>query len=528
MQNAIDYAKQDPSSSYAQELQKRIQSGAYNSVLQQMGKDTSQYGQPIQAPDAPVAPAPSLMDKIGGLVKETGENYMNDVAPAAADVTGQGNVAAATERLSDADNEGGPLTSPGGRKQLNDVAAGTEDATLGTAGDAVSAIFAPIIAPIQTLIHHSNIGSSTSQPEIQKAQAAISSWAQEHPDIAKTIGDSVNVGGALVGAEGLNANVGDLAASAKGAVVKGAGAVKDAASAVKDATVGTPAEQAATQSAADTAASAKRVQNATNLLKQDPDTMTPTMKKTAVDEGRQTQTDNKFGGEDVDYTPTKEVQRAGEIMSDPDQVPDPIKPGDKTNAVFSKVKSAISTKGAEAEKYLEDNPVKVTNKEDLDMFSKMRDEASEVSDNAQMGAYDGQLELFRKQLQKQVASDGGGYTTASYYKALKNYEDLVASNLPRGKDAIIDPEGIGAAKVNAAANIRNAVRDMISNKHPDFGPQMYDLSSLYEAKENALFNAAKTTSKTIFEKHPKITKAAKIGAEVAGVGLLAKGINAVI
>lgn len=534
MQNAIDYAKQDPNSSYAQELQKRIQSGQYNDVLKQMGKDTSKYAQPV-APAPIAAPAPTIAQKVGSAIKETASNYEKEVAPAAADVMGEGNIGDAASKLSQLSDTGAPISTDEGKNQAHLTGGAIEDATLGTASDAVRALFAPITAPIHTLIAHSvaqNSGKTVAgeegndSPQAVAAREAIANWAKTHPQIAKTVGDAINVGGSTVGSGALDASVGDLATSAKGAIENGVKKGTDTLAAAKDAALGTPEQQATAKATADAAAASANKEGVTSLLKQDPETMTSKMKKDAVDEGRQIQTDTKLGGNEVDYLPTKEVKRAGEVMSDPTQVPDPIKPGDKTNVVVSKVQNAIKVKGADAEKFLEDNPVKLTNKEDLDMFTTMRDSASEVSDKTQMGAYDGQLELFQKQLQKQVAQNGGGYTTANYYKALKGYEDNVASQFKGGKEMLVDPTGVGSAKVRAAADIRTTIRDMIGAKHPEFQPQMYDLASLYEAKDNAIFNASKTTSKSILDKYPKATKVAKIGIELTGLGLLGRAAGA--
>lgn len=259
-----------------------------------------------------------------------------------------------------------------------------------------------------------------------------------------------------------------------------------------------------------------------DLLKQNEETMTPTMKKEAIAGGRQTVKTNKIGGTEVDYAPTKEIERAADILRDPRVLRDPVTSEDPPNVVYAKTNSAIAQKGAQAEKFLEDNAVKVTNKEDFDMFKKLRDDADKTSTDTEMNAYDEQVKLFNKQLQGR-----GGYNTANYYKALKDWESNIADKLPRGKEALLDPTGVASAKIRAAADIRQAVRDLISSKHPEFQPKMYDLSSLYEAKDNALFNASKTKSKSFFEKHPTATKvgaAAVGGATLGELGRKAIGI----
>ena len=252
----------------------------------------------------------------------------------------------------------------------------------------------------------------------------------------------------------------------------------------------------------------KNLEGVTNLIKPSAETMTPTMKKEAIASGQQTVTKTKLGGTKVDYMPTKETQRAAQILSDGTEFKNPVLATDEPNVVYAKTKTAISQRGAQAEKYLADNPVKVTNTEASKMYSDMLTKASKSLDDTQMNAYKGQIKLFEKQLLEHVGD--GGYTTENFYKALKDYENNVASNLPRGKETLIDPTGVGSAKINAAADIRKTVRDMIGSKHPEFKPQMYDLASLYEAKDNALFNASKVKTQNIFQKYPTATKAAKI------------------
>jgi hypothetical protein len=81
-----------------------------------------------------------------------------------------------------------------------------------------------------------------SSPEAQAAKAQISTWAQAHPDIAKSLGDAFNVGTSVIGGEGLNADVGDTLASVKNGVSNAAQTAKQT---VSDAVLGTPESQAA-------------------------------------------------------------------------------------------------------------------------------------------------------------------------------------------------------------------------------------------------------------------------------------------
>ena len=451
--------------------------------------------------------------------KTLGDNYIDNVNPMASDFNDLEVDAGLPNDLGvDAGLPKGNLGNAVDKFQKGDVLGGTEDATLGVASDAVKAIFAPIAAPLETLMSHvasgnaalaakghPDIANPSSTPASQAAQKQIADWvtqlAQTHPQIAKTLGDAFNVGTAALGSGALDTSVSDAA----GAIKNG---VSDTVQGAKDLVTRTPADATA---------------GVTDLIKQDPETMTQGMKNEAVTDGRQTIKSTKLGGTEVDYTPTKQIDRAATILSDPEQMANPIKPGDAPNVVVAKVKSAISTKGAQAEKYLADNPVYVSNKESADMISAMKTKAEETSTPTEMKAYNDQLDLFQKQLQSQSAKTGT-LNTSDYYLALKKYETEIASKFKGGKAALADPEGIGSAKIQAASDIRSTVRDMIGDKHPDFASKMQDISSLYEARDNAIFNAGKTRSATFFDKHPRVKAAAKVGLGLTG----AEGLHKVV
>lgn len=447
--------------------------------------------------------------------EQTGENYMNDVAPGAEDLND-----IATDISGGKVNDGAPEGNIGkaadefAQGGLENDAKGAEDATLGVASDAASAIFAPLAAPLQTLISHASTTggqANVDSPEAIAARQSIADWAKAHPTIAKTIGDAVNVGSSILGSEALDTTVSDAATGVKNAVVKTASNVKDAATAAKGLVTPTPAGPA---------------EAATNLISQDPETMTQGMKNEAVAQGRQTITPNK-GGTEVGYKPTAQIERAGQILSDPAQVGSPITAKDAPNVVVAKVKSAIATKGAQAEKFLEDNPEHVSNQEASDMVTKMKASAERTSTPVEMKAYSDQLDLFQKQLEDQT-SKTGTLNTSDYYKALKNYETEVASKFKGGKTALADPEGIASAKIQAASDIRSSVRDMIGAKHSEFQSKMQDIASLYEARDNAIFNAGKTKSSTFLQNHPTIAKVAKTSAALAtGAGVTELGKRAI-
>lgn len=461
----------------------------------------------------PTSPAPTAPN----VVSETASNYGGDITAAKDKIASS---AAISEKAA---TETNPV----------DYAKDIGEGALGMTAGGVEAIFAPIAAPIQTLISHASQNAPgtdfANTPQMDQARQSISDWATAHPELARTLGDAFTVGTAAIGGgaagEGLNASLSDIATGAKDAVVKGVGAVKDAATSAKEAIVGTPEEQAAKQATTEAEQATKDVaKNQAGVLeniRETEDTMTPTQKKAAIADGRQTISTTKLGGTKVDYTPTPEIERASQILSNEKLVPSPVKPDDAPNVVFAKTENAISTLGAKAEKYLEANPVKITNNEDLTMFDDMKAKAAKSSTATEMNAYNEQIQLFEKQL----LGRPGGYTTANYYKALKDYETSVASKMARGKDALIDPTGVASAKIQAASDIRHVVRDLIGSKHPAFKPQMYDLTSLYDARDVAIQNASKIKSQTFLEKHPNVKTAAKVGAGLIGADLLGKGVG---
>lgn len=192
-------------------------------------------------------PAPST-----NVVSETAQNYMGNVAPAAKDITGAFNAFTGADKGVPQGSiaEGAAQMSKGG---LGNIAGGIGKATLGTAAHAVQAIFAPIAAPIQTLLAHTDAANKAQEqqtgvptpgteglntPQAQAARKQLSDWAQAHPDIAKTLSDAFTVGTAVVGSEGLNVPVSDAIQSTKSAVEQGISTVKGGAQATKEAVGG--------------------------------------------------------------------------------------------------------------------------------------------------------------------------------------------------------------------------------------------------------------------------------------------------
>lgn len=238
----------------------------------------------------------------------------------------------------------------------------------------------------------------------------------------------------------------------------------------------------------------KNANKITDLINPTEDMLTSTQKKSAITEGRQLIKGNKLGGTDVSYTPTEETQRAANLLSDI------VKPNDKANVVFAKIGSKISTLGAQAEKYLSDAGTVIDAGNHRKAFNTLIDSAKENLAPSALKHYNDEIKLFANQLPN---PKNGVISSADYYKALKKWEQNVAENIPKGKDAIIDPTGIGSARIHAAADIRKMARDLIADSSPEFKERMYDLASLFEAKGNALQIAAKQGSKSLIKKYPK-------------------------
>ena len=338
-----------------------------------------------------------------------------------------------------------------------------------------------------------------SQEQIDKAKSALGTIMQNHPYLTeniKSIADILSAIPAVKGAE---------------SVVQGGKAAIEAAPGVLQKMAAGPSTEAV---AAKTAAQAAKHKDAlVTLLKENEGTISNAMDKQAIAKGRKTVTQTKLGTK-VDYTPTKEIERASEIL----QKESDINPGvDTPDVVSKKIKAVIAQRGQGAVQTLRATPQYVSNLDHANMISKLRTEAEEVLTKSEMKPFDEQIALFGKQLAKKKGLD-----TADYYEALKKWEENIVSKLPKGHDALMDPTA--NARLHAAAGIRKGVRDMIGAKNPEFQPQMYDLASLYEAKDAADLNLLKTGSKTFSETYPKGSKALKVGAGLIAAPLIGKSV----
>lgn len=246
----------------------------------------------------------------------------------------------------------------------------------------------------------------------------------------------------------------------------------------------------------------------TKWLQNTPETLTKAEEKIASLEGRVKTT---LGGSKK-ILPSATEKRASQILK-----------GKITSNVTKNpqiIQQEIAKRGAEAEKYLAQIPTKVTAAEQASLFANKRKAVEKVLDKSQLKAFDEQWKMFQKQLPGR-----GGYTTENFYKALKDYETNVASNLSRGKMALIDPTGVASAKIQGAKAVREIVRDLISSKHLGFKNKMYDLASLYDVLDTALTKSRQLTGSTLArfaENNPVLTKLGVGGAIAGGAYLLGK------
>lgn len=241
---------------------------------------------------------------------------------------------------------------------------------------------------------------------------------------------------------------------------------------------------------------------ATNAVQSTAETMTKGEREAAIAEGRL-----QSGTFKNTYLPSQTDTRAGEILNGK-VGKNPIK-----NAPV--VQSEIAARGKEAEQFLADNAKPITNEEDFKAFQDQRAKTETYLTPTATKSYDEMINVFQRTLKKYTGD--GGYNTSNYYQALKDFESNVTQNLPKGKEALLD-EG-GSARLQAAKDVRSVVRDIIGQKNPEFKGKMFDLASLYGARDNVITKAEKSghAIQQFGKNHPYITGAAAFGAGEIGL-----------
>lgn len=240
---------------------------------------------------------------------------------------------------------------------------------------------------------------------------------------------------------------------------------------------------------------------AVEALQATEDIMTKSERKAAIKSGKVDST--TMGGKK--YDPGDAVRRAAGILKDK-LTGNPVKN-------IPVIRDTIADLGAKAEKYLDRYAKPVTIDELRSTFQPLMDKAQKTMTSSEFNAFQEQVDLFMRQMPE------GKMDTGDLYRALKGWESDVASRLPKGKEALMDPNG--SAKQQALSNIRGFVRDFIGDKHPAFKPKMFDLSSLYQVLDNVTSKAEKQTgnvvTRALDSKFAKRTAAAA-GAVGLGVG----------
>lgn len=398
---------------------------------------------------------PTYFNRVGGEYKQAGEDIKSGIQQGA-DTYQQG-------------------IKEGGFGGIMTSTKGLLESGVNTVGNIAKAAFTPITEALKPVIQPF-VDKLAQDPSTQHLINPIIEFANKHPEVAHDLGNIVDI--ATLGVGGAAEK--PIAGAVKDVAETGAKGISSAIDATKEAFA---------KGTEDTGV--KSTEKAIDAIKSTEDTMTKSERQQAIDEGRVKV--SKLGK--TEYLPSDTEKRAGEILAGK------LKSNPVKNVPI--IKSEIATRGAEAEKYLEKNPIKITAQEQADMFSEHRATAEKYLDEPQLKAYDDQMKLFLKQLPGR-----GGYNTANFYKALKDYEANVASNLARGKEALLDATGTASAKLRAAKDIRQIVRDEIGKRHPEFKPKMFDLASLYDSLDNTIIKAEKTTGTSVgrfAKKHPYIT-----------------------
>jgi len=241
---------------------------------------------------------------------------------------------------------------------------------------------------------------------------------------------------------------------------------------------------------------------ATEALQATTQTMTKGEREAAILDKR-LQPNMTGGGK---YLPSDTEKQAGQILAG--------KVGKNPIKNVPIIQDEIAQRGKEAEQFLGQNGKPISNEEDYQMFQNMKDKASKYLTPEQMKNYDHTINQFQGELKGM-----GNMNTGTYYKALKNFEQNVTARLRQGNEALLTDSG--SAQLQAAKDVRTAVRDMIGTKNPEFKGKMFDLASLYDALDTTVTKASKVD--TFGKRYPIASKALKYGAEAIGAGALYGG-----
>lgn len=457
-------------------------------------------GQPVSSADdfdnfvnkkGSYAPPPAPTNPIS----ETGQNYMDSVAPAAADIQGGGNIGSAADKLG-----------------KGDIAGGVEDATLGAGSDAVKAIFAPISAPLQTLMSH--VGSANANnpsptanvvnsPEAQAAHKQITDWvtqlSQDHPQLVKTLGDAFNIGAAALGSGALDTTVSDAASAVKNSVT-------DATSATKNAIVGSPEAAAQATKAAD--------------LNTIADTITPkptaAQAKQTLDQGR------LYKGSEPglfrEGTPDKvslTEQQANSARTIHELIPDAAKMNDAD--LHGALDEKITEVAQKLQPKMESTPIQPDTIQNINdnwqNLKKTQLAEAKATDEPNIIKWQNNFEKFLKK--------SGNENLNDLWESAKKYDASIKSNVKTATG--LSPEDLQTQKdiwLQNRAVLRDAINDASSGLGKTSQTAFSQMKDMYEA-QNGIMSKAKIVTEgapskvSQFIKSPK-GKALKLGAEEIG------------
>lgn len=171
IKQAIEYAKKNPTSSFATELRKRIESGQMNTELESSGLNTF----------TPTAPKEEqgYLGRVGSAYAQAGKDITSGIQQSAQDIS-QG-------------------AEQGGLAGFGQVLKGIARAGLRTVGGVAGATFAPITeAPVikDTI---SAVGKGVASIIPTEVMQGVSQLAQDNPEIAKDISNVVDIAGLGLG-----------------------------------------------------------------------------------------------------------------------------------------------------------------------------------------------------------------------------------------------------------------------------------------------------------------------------------------
>lgn len=385
---------------------------------------------------------------------ETTKNYAAAIKPAVQDVTGGGNIGGAASDF-----------------EKGDVSGGIEKGAVGTAADAVNAIFAPISAPIKTLLDHTAKANAANpgitdhivnSPEAVAARKQMSDWATQHPDLAKALSDVFTVGTAAIGGEGagniLNKPVSEIATGLKNTVTK----------------------TAETMSRYDVRLQPKPVIDETAGILPESGKMTPDDARASAWQDIQPHADDKTveayrsqGATNpktltkgVTLNPTKADQRVLEHLQ-PLYEDGTVNPKMTTEQKIGAIEGKSKETTLQSDNFIADNNKIVETPELTSALDKAKKGSGVVfgTDKTLEGAYDAVTNAFKGKLSSGTAG-ATGTDLVSIRKALKQFDAEMTDKFPNvyktSPTGEINPTD--NARLTAIRDVHSSVRDFIVNK----------------------------------------------------------------